>query len=103
MGIEVAVHSDDPRQPMMFESPGGSSPTDWPIEKKGSLQQASGYGRVLGIDLFLPASVAPSPALQSIAKQTILNLQIAGDEQFSMRLHIEKHGELQPALLTLPV
>ena len=103
MGIDVAVDSDDARQPMMFESPGGSPPIDWPTEKKGALQQASGSGRVLGIDLHLPASVAPSPALRSIAMQTILNLQVSGSDQFSMTLYIEKHGSPQPAVLCLPV
>lgn len=93
-GIEVSIDSDDARQPLMFQSPGSTQPADWPIEKRGLLQHVGGWGRVLGIDLYLP---------QSIARQTILNLQIASDDQFSMRLHIEKHGQLQPMLLTLPV
>ena len=100
--IEVAVDSDDPRQPMMFKSPGGAPAKDWPSEKKGGLQQVGGWGRVLGIELFLPSTVPPSPALKSIAAQTILNLQVACDDQFRMHLQIEKQDSLQPCVLRLP-
>jgi len=101
-GIEVAVDSDDPCQPMMFRSPGGMPPADWPIEKKGPLQQAGGWGKVLGIELFLPRSATPSLALRSIAARTILRLRIASDGQFQMNLHIDKHGLEQPLVLQLP-
>lgn len=102
MSIEVATDSDDVRQPMMFQSPGGTPPSDWPVEKKGALQQAGGWGRVLRIDLFLPISVVPSQSLTLIASQTSLNLKVASDNQFSMIMHIEKHGAPQPAVLRLP-
>lgn len=102
VGIDVAIDSDNPYQPMMFESPGGTPPSDWPVEKKGALQQAGGWGQVLGIDLFLPRSVMPSQSLRSIASQTSLNLKVASDNQFSMNLHIEKRGSPQPSVLKLP-
>ena len=107
--IDVAADSDDPRQPMMFKSPGGVPPIDWPAEKKGGLQHVGGWGRVLGIELLLPSAVPPSPALESIAAQTMLNLQVSGDDQFSMTLLIENRGGtpprscLQPLILRLPV
>lgn len=100
--IEVAVDSDDPRQPMMFQSPGGSPPIDWPLEKKGALQHAGGWSRVLGVDLFLPISVAPSGCLKLLAAQTMLNVQVASDDQFSMNLHVENHGQSKPSVLRLP-
>lgn len=102
IGIEVAVDSDDPRQPMMFKSPGSMPPADWPIEKKGTLQQAGGWGQVLGIELFLPRSATPSPALRSIAARTILRLRVASNDQFQMNFHIDRHGLAQPSVLRLP-
>ena len=103
LSIEVAVDSDDPCQPMMFKSPGGVAPIDWPAEKKGQLQHAGGWGRVLGVELFLPSTVPPSPALKSIAAQTMLNLQVASGGRFSMHLLIEKQDSLQSRVLRLPV
>ena len=88
---------------MMFKSPGGVAPIDWPAEKKGQLQHAGGWGRVLGVELFLPSTVPPSPALKSIAAQTMLNLQVASDGRFSMHLLIEKQDSLQSRVLRLPV
>ena len=101
-GIDVATDSDDPHQPMMFKSPGGAPPADWSIEKKGALQHPSGWGRVLGIELFLPRSVVPGQALQSMARHTILSLGVASNDQFSMRLHVDRLGHAQPTILRLP-
>ena len=68
MSISVAMDSDDPRQPMMFESPGGSPPIEWPIEKRGTLQHSVGLGAVTEIRLGIPADVRPSSALKIIAQ-----------------------------------
>ena len=102
MAIEVATDGDDPRQPMMFKSPGGTPPISWAVDKKGCLQQAGGWGRVLGIDLFMPSTVVPSPALLAIAEQTMLTLQVASDDQFSIHLQIEQLASLQSRVLKLP-
>jgi hypothetical protein len=41
--IPVAVASDDPRQPMWFQSPGTTTPLDWPAERRGRLQHDAGF------------------------------------------------------------
>jgi hypothetical protein len=68
MSIKVATDSDDPRQPMMFESPGSSPPIEWPIEKRGNLQHSIGLGAVTEIRLTMPTDAAPSSALKGIAQ-----------------------------------
>lgn len=46
MSIPIAVISDDPAVPMVFESPGRSAPIDWPPERRADLQHAAGFTRV---------------------------------------------------------
>lgn len=60
MSIQVATLSDDPRQPMLFASPGTQPPSQWPPERQGQLQRPGGLSAILGIELGLPAE-APVP------------------------------------------
>jgi Glyoxalase-like domain len=101
--IEVATDSDDPRQPMMFHSPGGEPPINWPLEKRGSLQHAGGFGKVSLIELAMPKSAPASAALQSIADQTFLRLVVSDGSQFAMRLYVEKPGSSTPLVVELPI
>ena len=68
MSIAVATDSDDLRQPMMFESPGSTSPIEWPMEKRGALQHSAGLGAVTEIRLRMPADARPSRALMTLAQ-----------------------------------
>lgn len=101
--IDVATDSDDPRQPMMFKSPSSEPPINWPLEKRGSLQHAGGFGKVSHIELAMPKSAPASEALQSIADQTFLGLHASDDSQFAMRLYVEKPGSATPLVVELPI
>jgi hypothetical protein len=76
MSIPIALDSDDPGQPMIFESPGGEPPIEWPIEKRGSLQHNLALGSVTGIRLTIPSDRPPSDALKSIAQSEAPHFQL---------------------------
>lgn len=101
LAIPVATDSDEPRQPMMFRSPGSSAPADWPTERRGRLQQAAGYGAVNAVRIDLPDSVEPGPALRWLEQHTILDLGRSADGGFAMILTIDRLDGLS-ATLTLP-
>ena len=72
--IRVAVDSDDTRQPMLFESPGHSSPLEWPSERRGTLQHDSDLGSVTRITLTLANRTLPAAALAQLAENSILTV-----------------------------
>lgn len=65
-GIPVATASDDPALPMVFVSPGKDRPAQWPEGRRGTLQQAAGFGPVLSIELGLPARAASAPLMNGL-------------------------------------
>ena len=65
-GMAVAAASDDPAMPMVFVSPGKEKPVQWPEERRGTLQQAAGFGPVLSVELGLPARAASASLLRTL-------------------------------------
>lgn len=86
VSIPVAVASDDPRQPMLFRSPATSPPIDWPAERRGALQSAAGLSTLASSRLTLPASVAPSSALDRLSAATALSLAAGSDYALELTL-----------------
>jgi Glyoxalase-like domain len=101
VSIAVAHDSDDLVQPMMFQSPGTSSPKEWPLERQGQLQGPARLLRVLNTTLELPRAVASSVALRAIAKETRLQLVVSRTEEFALSMQIEHMDGPEPATLTL--
>lgn len=86
-GIAVATDSDDPALPMVFVSPGKETPAQWPEERRGTLQQAAGFGSVLSIDLGLPARAAAAPLMQLFASASpTLRVAQRAEGRLSLRL-----------------
>lgn len=90
VSIPVATDSDDPKQPMMFRSPGTAGPGDWPAKQRGTLQRSGGFGAVTGMQLDLPAKVPVSGALQWLADHTLFNVHRSGGSDYAMTLAIER-------------
>lgn len=84
--IPIAIDSDDPRQPLLFESPGSTAPADWPIERRGSLQHSAGLGAVTSIRLTMPSDTPPSDALLTLAETAEPPLRI--DQAMTYRLEL---------------
>jgi hypothetical protein len=100
LGIDVAIDSDDPNQPMMFRSPGNSPPTSWPAERRGNLQHRAGFKSVRIRQLSLPLHVSPSPALNTLAKAfdfVVSNL----DQDYRLNLEIDRSNGQGPFILQL--
>jgi len=103
MSIAVATDGDDPRQPMMFESPGSTSPSEWSIEKRGSLQHAVGLGAVTEIRLTMPEDSPPSSALKAIAGSNAPPVRIDGPGTYRMHLRIASLSNEPDAKIVLPL
>lgn len=102
VSISVATDGDDPRQPMMFESPGSMAPADWPPEKRGSLQHSVGLGAVRDITLGMPLIAPPSEALNIIVANCSPDLRVVQAETYSMEIRIASLGGKQDMLLSFP-
>jgi hypothetical protein len=87
--IDVAVDSDDPRQPMMFSFPGSRAPTTWDAQRQGNLQHEAGFQRVSEILLTLPKDVTLSPTLRQIAAQASPNLIVQSGPVYGLQVLIE--------------
>lgn len=74
MTIAVATASDDPRQPLLFRSPGYAPPDQWADGRAGERQQAAGFTEIDGLRLVFPDSVIPDPAFRTLAAQGLIAL-----------------------------
>jgi predicted metal-dependent HD superfamily phosphohydrolase len=87
VGIPVATASDDPGLPMVFVSPGKETPAQWPEERRGTLQQAAGFGSVLSVELGLPLRAASALLLRTLAStHPPLCVAPRTDGRYSLRL-----------------
>ena len=101
--IDVGVDGDDPRQPMMFRSPGATAPLHWPAEKRHDLQRPAGLGRILALRLELPQAIAPSPTLTAMARATCLDVQSASTAMSRLTVDVERIDDHSPLIIRLPV
>jgi hypothetical protein len=102
MTIAVATDSDDPRQPMLFKSPGSSPPHSWPPEKRGALQHQAGLAGITAVKLRWPSTAPPAPALLTLAANTILDLVPAEDNLPSLSLFAARSAAATPLHIRLP-
>lgn len=101
MTIPVATASDDPRQPLLFRSPGNARPDQWTDGRAGARQRAAGFGEIAGTALAFPAGVTPDPAFQALAAQGLI--AVHGDAAApAMELHLEEAGGPDRQRLRLP-
>ena len=100
--IDVSVDSDDPRQPMMFRSPGAAPPVQWAAERRGGLQHGAGLGRVGAVRMALPGAVAPSPTLTSLARATSLEVGPVSSGSPSLTMEVERVRSDNPLIICLP-
>jgi len=91
--IQVALASDDPRQPFLFRSPG----TGLPDELAGQRQKASGLAEISGIHLDLP--VGASPAVRALADKGFLTASPAVRHRMLLKVSTAAGGQ---RLLSLP-
>ena len=103
MSIPVAIDSEDPIQPLIFESPGTTAPTEWPVEKRGSLQHSARLGAVTGMTLTMPPDSPPSDALITVVQSnaSLFRLGTPGAYRLDLRIaSLVNEPELQ---ITLPL
>ncbi len=102
MAIAVARDGDDPRQPMMFQSPGSAPPSDWPFDRRGQLQRGNGLGAVQEITLTVPTWAPPSDALSMIAASCQPRIALPRESTYSLDLRIEGLEGRADLLLSIP-
>ncbi len=88
MAIQIACDSDDLQQPLMFRSPGNSTPIAVTSEKRGCLQREVGITKIIQLEFCIPNATAVSKSLKEISDASILQLKVA--DAFSMRLTYER-------------
>lgn len=101
--IAVATDGDDPRQPMMFQSPGSTAPVTWPRERCGSLQHGAGLGAVTEIVLEMPPTSPPCDALKAISQNCVPHIQLSEANTYGMHLRIASLNDQPDLLLHLPL
>ena len=77
--MAVAIASEDPRQPLLFRSPGTARPDAWTGDRTNDRQIHAGLREIIAVHLSLPPSVAPSPALETLEDASLLSLGTGGD------------------------
>ncbi len=95
--IPVAVDSDDPRQPLLFLSPGKERPDQWPDGRAGRRQTDQGLAEIMTLHLDSP--VEPAPALRLLADLGLLTLGRA--ERHRLTLTVSRSDGGRPTRLVL--
>jgi hypothetical protein len=99
VSLPVTTSSDDPKQPMLFGSPGTTAPRDWPTERRGLLQYAAGMTEVTGVELGLPAGILPSASLQTLAQHAPLSFAVTA--HWSLTVEVARIDGAAPSRLVL--
>ncbi len=84
--IPVAVESDDPAVPLLFQSPGSEPPHEWPAERRGELQEAAGFRRISKVLLTSPRGFVPGSVLTEVMASTGCALEEGCGPHWSVRL-----------------
>lgn len=85
MAIRMATTSDDPTQPLLFESPGRTGPASWPEARRGTLQRDGGFVAITGLRLYRSEVAAD---LVTLADRGLFELECA-DGTTGSRLDVE--------------
>jgi hypothetical protein len=86
MHIPVAVESDDLAAPLLFQSPGTEPPAEWPPERRGMLQKASGLRSIAKVLLTSPRGFEPGPVLTTMLAATGCVCEEGNGHEWRMRL-----------------
>lgn len=72
--VPVAIASDDPRQPLLFHSPGNRRPDQWTDAPAGLRQRQAGLADLLSVRLDFPTPIRPAAAFQALEQAGVLTL-----------------------------
>ena len=97
--IPVALASDDPRQPLLFRSPGSQRPDHWTDGRAGARQAAAGLAEIVHLRLDLPDGIWPSAPLTRLQEVGPLSLGSAPTHRMVLTL---SRPAAAPRRLTLP-
>jgi hypothetical protein len=100
--IDVALDSDDPRQPLLFTFPGSSAPSTWPAERRGALQSTGGYERLALQTLWLPPDVLPGVALRRVADALDARIAVHPDGAYAVDVTLTRADGAAPLTVRLP-
>jgi hypothetical protein len=100
MAIPVATASDDPRQPLLFRSPGNVRPDQWTDGRAGDRQTAAGLAEITGVRFAFPDDVTPDPAFAALAGRGLIVLDRGAAP--TMELELSRAGGNAPLRLRLP-
>ncbi len=102
VGIDVAVASDDPRQPSLFTFPGSQAPRTWPEARRGALQAAGGFDQLTLQTIWLPPDVPPSAALAHVAAAFGARVAVDPDGAYAMDVALRRADGGPPHTIRLP-
>lgn len=101
MAIPVATAGDDPRQPLLFRSPGNARPDRWTDGRAGARQTVAGLAEIVSARLGFPEGVAPDPAFEMLAARGLIDLDRRGTAP-TMELELSRANGGARACLRLP-
>jgi len=101
LSLPVAVASDDPAQPMLFQSPGTARPDQWTNGRAGDRQTPAGLAEITSVELAFPAGIEPADAFKRLATDDLIELKQNASGP-AMTLTIARRDSGLPCTLTLP-
>lgn len=101
LSLPVAVASDDPAQPMLFQSPGTARPDQWTNGRAGDRQTAAGLAEITSVELAFPVGIEPADAFKRLSDDGLIDVKQRVAKP-AMTLIVSRHGSGQPCTLSLP-
>lgn len=101
--IDVALASDDPRQPLLFRSPGAARPDVWTGTdgRAGERQRPAGLAEIAGVHIELSPGVRADAALLRLEEAGLLSIGEGGAGP-RMVVTLSRVGDGPPRRLCLP-
>jgi len=102
LSVPVAVDSADPRQPMVFRSPGNARPDRWEDGRAGNRQRPAGLAEITMVEITLGPQAEPSPALAALNAAGIVSIAVSSAAGPGLRLTLSGTDGAAAASLALP-
>lgn len=93
MSIAVGTNSDVLIEPMLFQTPFGKRPDQYPTEKAQPLEHIVGLREITRVELVSPADNNPSPEFQAVIDTNQVKLQVGIEYCVELGFDEEMQGQ----------
>jgi hypothetical protein len=89
-GVSIAVVEESltEKLPLVFQSPGLCAPSQWPEDKRKSLQHKRGFGKISDVTLSVPKELAETNVLKWLSNNDVIKTRTIHSKTYAMSIEV---------------